>query len=206
MSPLVFTVLCAAFTGLLLWGEYRGNKALCWIAKTAASAAFVLAGVAAGALESVYGMWVLAALILCMAGDLLLIPSGQKFFLAGMGAFAAGHGAYVGAFLSGDAAATPVFVGGAAAMTIFAVVSLRWLWPHLGAFRIPVAGYTTIISIMVATSLLAPAGAIAAIGALAFAISDLAVARDRFVSPGFINRSWGLPLYYGAQLLLANSI
>jgi uncharacterized membrane protein YhhN len=44
------------------------------------------------------------------------------------------------------------------------------------------------------------------IGALAFFLSDLSVARNRFVAPGFVNRLWGLPLYYAAQLLLASSI
>jgi hypothetical protein len=29
------------------------------------------------------------------------------------------------------------------------------------------------------------------------------VARDRFVRHEFANRAWGLPLYYGAQLLIA---
>ena len=38
-----------------------------------------------------------------------------------------------------------------------------------------------------------------------FYLSDLAVARDRFVSPGFANALWGLPLYYVAQLLFAYS-
>jgi hypothetical protein len=32
------------------------------------------------------------------------------------------------------------------------------------------------------------------------------VARDRFVAPGFVNRAWGLPLYFGAQLLFAFAI
>jgi hypothetical protein len=41
------------------------------------------------------------------------------------------------------------------------------------------------------------------IGATCFMSSDVAVARDRFVTPGVANRVWGLPLYYGAQLLLA---
>jgi uncharacterized membrane protein YhhN len=39
-----------------------------------------------------------------------------------------------------------------------------------------------------------------------FFISDLAVARDRFVAPSFANRSWGLPSYYAGQLLLAWAI
>ena len=29
------------------------------------------------------------------------------------------------------------------------------------------------------------------------------MARDRFVAPGFDNRLWGLPLYYGAQIWFA---
>jgi hypothetical protein len=41
------------------------------------------------------------------------------------------------------------------------------------------------------------------VGALAFTASDVSVARDRFVQPAFHNRAWGLPLYFGAQLLLA---
>jgi hypothetical protein len=40
-------------------------------------------------------------------------------------------------------------------------------------------------------------------GALLFALSDLAVARDRFVHAGFANKLWGWPTYFGAQLLLA---
>ena len=41
-----------------------------------------------------------------------------------------------------------------------------------------------------------------AAGAIAFTASDISVARDRFVQPGFANRAWGLPLYYLAQVLL----
>jgi len=42
-----------------------------------------------------------------------------------------------------------------------------------------------------------------AVGALAFTASDVSVARDRFVRHEFLNRAWGLPLYYAAQVLLA---
>jgi hypothetical protein len=44
-----------------------------------------------------------------------------------------------------------------------------------------------------------------ALGALAFTASDVSVARDRFVRAQFLNRAWGLPLYYCAQVLLALS-
>jgi uncharacterized membrane protein YhhN len=68
-----------------------------------------------------------------------------------------------------------------------------------------VIAYIAVISTMLA----AAAGTrvpLIAVGALAFYFSDLSVARDRFVAPGFINRAWGLPLYYGAQLLLGWSV
>ena len=43
-------------------------------------------------------------------------------------------------------------------------------------------------------------------GAIAFYLSDLTVARDRFVTRGFENRIVGLPLYYTGQVLLALSV
>ena len=44
------------------------------------------------------------------------------------------------------------------------------------------------------------------VAALLFAASDIAVARDKFVAAAFINRAWGLPTYYAAQLMLAWSV
>lgn len=46
----------------------------------------------------------------------------------------------------------------------------------------------------------------AAVGAALFAASDIFVARDRFAAPGWRNRAAGLPLYYGAQLVLAGTL
>jgi uncharacterized membrane protein YhhN len=46
----------------------------------------------------------------------------------------------------------------------------------------------------------------AGVAAFAFAISDISVAMDRFVKPDFFWRLWGLPLYYGAQLLFGLSL
>jgi hypothetical protein len=42
-------------------------------------------------------------------------------------------------------------------------------------------------------------------GAFAFYLSDLSVARQRFVVQSLVNRLWGLPLYYVAQLILGYS-
>ena len=43
-------------------------------------------------------------------------------------------------------------------------------------------------------------------GAALFFVSDLAVARDKFVGASFLNRAWGLPAYYAGQLLIAWSL
>ena len=87
---------------------------------------------------------------------------------------------------------------------------VAWLRPHLpSSLRAPVIAYLVAISIMVvAASATLPGGGdprIAA-GAVLFCVSDLFVARERFVTPGFVNKALGLPLYYGGQLLLAASV
>jgi uncharacterized membrane protein YhhN len=79
----------------------------------------------------------------------------------------------------------------------------RWLLGKVeGGLRGPVVAYIAVITVMVAASIATKKPLVAA-GAFAFYLSDLSVARDRFVSPGFVNRLWGLPLYYGAQILMA---
>jgi len=45
-----------------------------------------------------------------------------------------------------------------------------------------------------------------AAGAVLFAVSDLAVARERFVRAAFTNQLWGLPLYYAAQVVIASTV
>jgi uncharacterized membrane protein YhhN len=75
--------------------------------------------------------------------------------------------------------------------------------------RVPISAYMLVISAMCVVAIGAGgAGApwMIPVGALMFTASDIAVVRDRFVSQGFVNRLWGLPLYYAAQLIIAWSI
>ncbi len=79
---------------------------------------------------------------------------------------------------------------------------------------VPVCLYIVVISVMMAAAWaaflnpgLAPKGAWALfLGALCFYVSDIFVARDRFVKSQFLNRLLGLPLYYGGQFLIAFSV
>ena len=218
----------ALLLAVLLVGERRSAPWRGWV-KGAASAAFIGTALAAGAADSAYGGWVLAALCLGWVGDVSLVSGRRTWFLIGLAAFLLSHLAYIGAF----AAVRPnavVAVIVAAGLLVPAAVVARWLWPHLGAdMRGPVLAYIAVITAMVATA----AGAVAGEGpatpamavltqgepppawvwdaavmgaAVAFYLSDLWVARDRFVAPGFVNRIWGLPLYYGAQVAFALSV
>jgi uncharacterized membrane protein YhhN len=192
----------------LLAADRRGSRAGVWISKPLASSGFVAAALAAGALEGRYGQAVLCALVLCWIGDLLLIPDDERSLRAGVLSFLAGHLAFLAAFalrgLEPRAALAAL-----AMVSVPALVALRWLWPHVpGPLRPAVVAYVAVISSMVAgacgTYGVAPDRRILA-GALAFFVSDLSVARDRFVAPSFANRAWGLPLYYAAELSFAAS-
>ena len=202
-------LLCAGAVAGLLWAEYRGSRTGLRLTKPVASLAFIWAGVAAGALDSTYGQLVLLGLVLCLLGDLFLIPLDRPAaFRAGVFAFLAGHVAYSAAFLT-----RPLdLLGLAAGVVLLAMVvggTLRWLGAALPAEMVwPVRVYMIVIGVMsmLACGVTAAGGPWAvALGALAFTASDISVARDRFVRHEFLNRAWGLPLYYGAQLLIAST-
>jgi len=200
-------LLCAVAVAGLLWAEDRGSRQALWLAKPVASLAFIWAGIAAGALDSTYGQWILLGLVLCLLGDVLLIPHDRPaVFRAGVFAFLGGHVAYSAAFLTQPLDGFGL-AGGAVLLAVVVGGVLRWLASSLPAdMAWPVRIYMIVIGVMsaLACGVTAAGGPWAvALGALAFTASDVSVARDRFVRHEFLNRAWGLPLYYGAQLLLA---
>ncbi|MBB3048333.1 putative membrane protein YhhN [Litorivivens lipolytica] len=199
-------LICLLSVALLLVFERQGLRRAEWLFKPLAALAFIWAGLACGALDSVYGQWILMGLVLCMAGDVLLIPRGQgPAFLAGMAAFLLGHLGYAIAFLQ-----LPLdmraLLGAVVGMGLAAALVLRWLWAYLDAqFKVAVVAYVLVISAMVCLAV-ATGHSWVIIGAIAFAVSDLSVARNRFVAPGLFNRQWGLPLYFASQLVIAATI
>ena len=204
MGPIVLCVI--AVVGLLL-AERRQSRNGLWLTKPVASAAFIWLGLESGALDSTYGQLVLAGLVLCMLGDVLLIPLGRPgIFRAGLFAFLLGHVAYSAAFLTRPLAAVGLVAGGLG-LAAFIYLVLRWLGQSVPADMVlPVRAYMLVIGAMSALACAVTAAGgpwQAAVGALAFTASDVSVARDRFVRHEFANRAWGLPLYYGAQLLIA---
>ena len=211
MSSLFATgcALTTACTAGLMAAEWRGSQAGKWATKPLAAPGFVIAALGAGALDSTYGQVVLAGLVLSLVGDLLLIPKSAKTFLGGLVAFLLGHVAFVVAFVVRDPDMTRLLVA-LPLVLLSSGLALRWLAPHVEkSMRGPVAAYVLVISAMVACAVGASGrggGVVGLVGALMFYASDLAVARDRFVAHAFVNRAWGLPLYFGGQLVIAASV
>jgi uncharacterized membrane protein YhhN len=204
---LPFVLVTVAATLALLAAERAGWQPGVWVAKPVAAAGFLGAAWANGALATPYGTWIGIGLALSWVGDVLLIPKERpRAFLAGLGAFLLGHVAYTIAFAVRGLDVPTVAV---AMVAVFALGAgaLRVLLPYVQpAMRRPVLAYVVVISAM----LVAAAGTVGHAGmpaifagAFAFYLSDLAVARQRFVVRSFTNKAWGLPLYFAAQLLLA---
>lgn len=186
--------------------DYRPGR---YLFKPLAALAFIWLAVVLGATESNYGRWLLAGLLCCMAGDLLLMPDREHYFLGGLIAFLCGHLLYATAFLHLPLEPRGLAVSVPPALVLLAFVA-RWLMPRVPAgMKLPVAIYTLVITAMLLCAGLSagqPAAALIIGGAWGFAVSDLAVARQQYVHPDRWNRLWGTPLYFLSQMILALSL
>lgn len=129
--------------------------------------------------------WFVAALVLSLAGDVFLLAD-DRWFVAGLASFLAGHLAYTVGFAVSDRWRWwPVAVAAAAIALLVAVFGRRIVEGaarQRTALRIPVTAYLAIISLM----LLAAAGAgntWAIGGAVLFVVSDTILGWRQFVAP-----------------------
>lgn len=208
VSPLAFWALAeTAAVICLLSAIYRHQRVEQWLAKSAASAVFVAFGLTRADFGSVFDLWMVTGLILGFAGDVLLINA--RTFRWGLLTFLAGHVAYIVAFDR----ACPWSTWSLAVLiplTVAAAAVALWLWPHASTMHGAVMAYIAVICVMAWGGIASAAsGALpmaAAFGATLFFLSDLAVARHRFVKEAFLNRAIGLPAYYAGQILFALTI
>lgn len=203
-----YVIAMVVLVAALLWAIRAKHPWLQWVVKPLAAATFVAAGLRSGMPETPYERALIAGLVLAAIGDVLLIPKDRRAFLGGLVAFLLGHVLYAVAFVARGIHVEALAMTGALAF-VAAIAVLRWLWPHArGGMRGPVLAYVAVISTMLALAVgtfgHSPDGRIP-IAALMFYLSDLAVARERFIEPAFLNRAWGLPLYFASQLVLAST-
>jgi uncharacterized membrane protein YhhN len=197
----------------LLMAEKHGRSGPILAFKTPLSVLFVAAVVIQPHPIQSYYHWVLAGLVWGLIGDVCLALKGNKAFRIGLVAFLLGHIMYVVAFW-GLTRPPDWFTFGHVFIVAASLGVFYRLRPHLGAMLVPVALYVIVISLMLAAAWVAflnpeinSRGSLTILlGALCFYVSDLFVARERFVKSQFINRLLGLPLYYSGQFCIAFSV
>ena len=197
LFTLTFLVICLAAEGF-------SNPQLRVVSKPLASAGFLAAAWSVDPLDSPSGIALLIALLLSALGDVLLLRKGSKLhFLGGLGSFLAAHLAFALSFVLTGQVRWLLSVGLALLVGGIGVGVARWLLPSVPAkLKGPVIAYILVISLMVTLAWALPLGAgLAQLAATLFFLSDISVAIDRFRDGGFLNRLWGLPAYYAAQLL-----
>ena len=209
----------ALATAGTVWAE-RYQPSLRRPLKMVAATGFVAVALVGEAYDTTFGRIMLAGLALAWIGDLALTYSGKRAFVIGLGAFLAAHVMYSVAFAfpaeNRELDWRYVVIAAALVGTLGALIARRLLPAVAPDLKGPVIGYMVAISVMVTLAfghLAGPIGGGAAaarhldwrivVGATLFYVSDLAVARDRFVAPGWGNRVWGLPAYFAGQFLLA---
>lgn len=211
--PLIGAAAAVLVLALVLAAEKKGHTLAKASLKGLLSIGFVATALAQPQAMDTYRWWLVPGFVCCLAGDVLLALPAAKAFRLGLFAFLTGHVFYTVGFAAVATVNAATWTG-AALVGAAAIVVFRWLKPHLGPMTVPVLAYIVVISAMVVaaatlmgTAALAPRGrTLAFAGAVLFYLSDLCVARHRFVTPAFANRLVGLPLYYLGQYLIALSL
>lgn len=208
-TAIILTAICLLGACLSVFGEWKKSEVVRSVSKLTASTAFILLAAINGATDTHYGRLILIALVLSLFGDVFLLSVRSSFLLAGIAAFLLVHIAFAIAFAS-QSVDTKWFGIALVVLCAGSLAMLLWLWPHLAAFyKVAVCVYLAAITIMTALAIavsVASGSPILAAAAIIFAASDVSVARDRFIERSIVNKVWGLPLYFVAQLMFASSV
>ena len=213
MTNIFIIIFGIIFLCGLLFYEKKKNTTSLLIAKSVLSFLFVMTALLQPRPVPAYYHYLLVGLIFCLIGDVCLALPQDKAFRIGLIAFLIGHIFYIFSF-SSLIQIDQWFSG--LSFYLFGISALIFLWlrPHLKSMLIPVLLYIVVITLMLsgawAVFLKSPfhvlGRTILLSGSLCFYVSDIFVARDKFIKEEFLNRLLGLPLYYAGQFMLAFSI
>ena len=213
MLDMIIIIAAAVLLAGLLYFEKIGSQKGKLPTKTILSCLFIITALLQPHPNPEYFYILLIGLIFCLGGDVFLALPQERMFLFGLVSFLMGHVCYVLCFFY-VADLNPWTWGGSAIGLAISGLVFFWLRPHLGPMLVPVIVYIIVITAMVTGAFTVLGDArlhstgrfLVIFGAVSFYISDLFVARDRFLKTEFSNRLLGLPLYYHGQFLLAFSI
>lgn len=136
-------------------------------------------------------------LALSAVGDAFLAGDPKRWLPYGLASFLAAHVAYIVFFIPMHVAGFPPARGAGMAVTVIAGLGmLAWLWPTLGALRLPVIAYVAAIIIMVCASFMLPTVMWRAmIGAVLFFASDAILSAQLF-RQRFTGRAGALSVWW----------
>lgn len=159
--------------------------------------------------------WFGLGILLSLVGDVLLMISLDKFFLAGLAAFLLAHIAYIVGFnipipgmdFFGIVFAVMIGLGGA---RIIRRILDRLPATGQGQMRIPIIVYSAVISVMLLSAMMklvdiswnAGAAALVSVGAFLFYLSDIILAWNKFVTPIKGGRIYNIAAYHLGQIAL----
>jgi uncharacterized membrane protein YhhN len=214
MSNLTLIPLLAVTTTLLVRAQFRGAARQVYIFKPLSTLLVIVVALlsfATPGVQSAYTWGIVLGLLLSLGGDVALMFSSNKAFLAGLVLFLLAHVAYSIVLTVPNGFHQQDLITGAL-LSILAVIAYLYLRPSLGSMKGPVIAYMVIICFMVNRAASAFFGVafsatqawLLTVGATLFWLSDLVLAVNRFRHPFEANRL-SLFLYYGGQLLIALS-
>jgi uncharacterized membrane protein YhhN len=150
------------------------------------------------------GAWGLAAALACSsAGDLFLEWDREGLFVAGLSAFLVAHLLYIALFVRGSERplrVTPARAAAALAVVAGGAAVAAWIWPGLGALRVPVTTYMAVLLAMAFAAQVGRFGTpLVAAGAALFVTSDSMIGIVTFKGPFAGSGSLIWSCYYLAQ-------
>jgi uncharacterized membrane protein YhhN len=209
-ATMILSILALLSAVLYLRAIYQGPQRQVYLFKPLTTALILAIVLLAAAPPSQLFKWlIVAGLLFCLAGDvILLLPA--RYFIVGLGTFLLAHLVFTAAFISdGGPFWSPwLLVAGLA----FGLVLMCYLWPHLGKVRIPAAIYMLVVIVMAwqAGGRIAQgaglSGWLAFAGAVLFVASDSILTVNRFARPFRSARLIYMSAYYLALWLIALSV
>jgi uncharacterized membrane protein YhhN len=203
------TALAAISAAVEIEAQYFGPRTIVYIFKPLTMIFIIVIALIMVSEFKGYRKLVVAALCCSLVGDVfLMLPSDQ--FVPGLVSFLIAHFFYIAAFRARPSGLPSALSG--LACVVYGSLMLLFLFPHLGAMKLPVSIYLVVILVMVwqalsgwVTKRRAGAG-LAALGAVLFAASDSMIAVDRFTGGFRLAELLILATYFTAQCLIALSI
>ncbi|MBU6242247.1 MAG: hypothetical protein KJS66_10710 [Acidobacteria bacterium] len=185
MTSLSALFLClAALMAVLDWVAVAKDSAVLeYVSKPSATAALLLTAAMLDVSQNASWLWLLAALVLCLAGDVfLMLP--RDAFIPGLASFALAQILFTVSFATSGVSGGRLVVGLIIAIPTSGLLARRFVdaikKSGHGELVVPVVVYMVVISAMAVGSI--AAGSVVAIaGAVLFMASDSLIAESRFV-------------------------